>query len=74
MRLRVFTNSLYFEENLNANLTFIEITAFIWMPHYKNALLHIKNIKLLRAFFLIQSLKHLPLIVLKRLVLERSYS
>jgi hypothetical protein len=33
MRPRVFTNSLYFEENLIANFKFIEITAFIWIPH-----------------------------------------
>jgi len=33
MRPRVFSNSLYFVENLIANFKFIEITAFIWIPH-----------------------------------------
>jgi hypothetical protein len=29
----VFTNSLYFDENLITNFKFIEITAFVWIPH-----------------------------------------
>jgi hypothetical protein len=32
MRLRVFNNLLYFDENLIENFKFIEITAFIWIP------------------------------------------
>jgi hypothetical protein len=43
MRPRVFTNSLYFEENLIANFKFIEITAFIWIPHKTKARGNLKN-------------------------------